>query len=267
MAKSELRVAVLGFGAIGAKVASELAAGGVADAKLEGVIVRSAGGAAELGFRELTLAQALDSCDLIVECAGVEAAKQHGAQVLTAGRDFLIVSIGVMADQQTRLELLETGPGRLFLSTGAIGGLDILSAAARNGGLERASLTTGKLPATLVQKWMTNHEANKLREAERAVTVFEGSVTDAIKLFPKSLNVGVALACATNLWQETRVRLIADPEATLTTHEISAAGRSGEYDFTITNLPDPANPATSAIVAEATLNGIARLAKPGGSFL
>lgn len=261
------RVSVIGFGAIGERVVRALAAGEVPQAELVGVVQRTAGKAEAEGFREITLEEAVASSDLVVESAGGEAARELGPQVVRGGADLLLVSVGVLADPHLRRVLLEEGPGRTYVSTGAIGGLDVLAAATLGGGLDEASITSTKLPGTLVQPWMSDDEAERLRHADAPITVFQGSVTEAIKLFPKSLNVAVALAHATGLWDETIVRLVADPEAALTNHSIQASGTSGEYAFSMTNYPLESNPASSAVVSQALLKGITRLSAPSGSVI
>ncbi|MBX3093886.1 MAG: DUF108 domain-containing protein [Cryobacterium sp.] len=259
-----LRVAVVGAGAIGSSVAEGLASGAVPAAILSGVIVRRPESAAE--HPTLTLEQALVTSDLIVECASVAAVATIGPRVIDAGKDLLVTSVGALADAALRRRLLDDGPGRTFVTTGAIGGLDLLAAASRGDGLHTVRLTTTKAPSTVVQPWMSAEERDRILTTEVPIEAYSGTVQDAIRLFPKSLNVAVSLALATRLWDSAVVTMIADPAAELTTHRIVASGRSGDYDFTIRNLPHPANPATSAIVPQAVLAGIARLAKPCGSF-
>jgi predicted dinucleotide-utilizing enzyme len=114
---------------------------------------------------------------------------------------------------------------------------------------------------------MDVEQARKLETATEPFALFEGTVADAIELYPGSLNVACALAHATGLWGETRVRLVADPAAERTTHEIVAAGAAGEYRFVMTNAVSEANPTSSAVVAETVLRGIATLAGPGATFV
>ena len=262
-----MRAAVVGFGAIGSQVATGIQQGDVPGVELAGVVVRrpgSVGGAAP----ELSLAEAIEGADLIVECAGGEAATSLAPQVLEAGRDLLLVSIGALADAGLRQQLADTDAGgRLFLSTGAIGGLDLLTAAGAAGGLDHASLTTTKQPRALVQAWMNEAERDAVLTSAEATTVFEGSVQEAIEKFPASLNVAVALAAATGLWDDTVVRLVADAQAPRTSHRIQAAGSLGSYDFRIENDPLVDNPASSAIVAKAMLQGIRRISGAGWKFV
>ena len=272
MSEPTLRVSVIGFGAIGERVVEGLVRGVAPGAAFAGVIVRDSvtpgeGRAASAGYRELTLAEALADSDLIVEAEGGDSVREYGPAVITAGKDLLVVSVGAIADPDLRRVLVDDGPGRTYFSTGAIGGLDLLAAATVNGGLDQATLTSRKLPGSIVQPWMSDEEAQKLTDATEPVTVFEGPVTEAIELFPKSLNIAVALAQATGLWEATTVRLVGDPQATLTKHEIHASGTAGEYAFTILNHPLQANPASSGVVSQALLKGVAALARPSGTLI
>ena len=261
-----MRVAVIGFGAIGAEVVAGLQSGAVPGAQLSGVVVRRPGSVGGIA-PELTLEEAIAGSDLLVECAGQQAAASLAPRALAAGTDVLLVSIGALADQALREALTSTGPGRLHLSTGAIGGLDLLAAASAAGGVDRLSLTTTKLPRALVQEWMSEEETAALLSASEPTLVFEGSVADAAARFPASLNVAVALAAATGLYDAARVRLRADPDAPRTSHRIQASGTLGDYDLRIRNTPSPKNPASSGIVAHALLQGIRRLSGRGVHFV
>ncbi len=260
-----LRVAVLGFGAIGARVSAALASAQVPGAALAGVITRSPERVA--AHRVLSLADAPSECDLVVECANVATLRAAGPGIVAAGIDLLPASLGALADPELRARLLEAGPGRCFLTAGAIGGIDLLGAAARDGGLDSISLTSTKRAATLVQPWMPAELVQQLQHSREAFTLFAGSVSEAIEQFPASLNVCVALAVATGMWDETRVRLVADPAATLTNHRVRASGPSGDYDFSITNKPLPDSPRSSGVVSAALLRGVGSIARPSGSFV
>lgn len=262
-----LRISLLGYGAIGQPVADALSTGQIPGIEFAGVVTRTAGTATARGHRELGLDEALAVSDLVVECAGIPAATALGPRVIASGTDLLIVSVGVLADPELRRTLLHDGPGRSYLTAGAIGGLDLLAAVSANGGLESATLTTTKTASSLIQPWMNPATVSRLSEGTDAATVFEGTVAEAIERFPSSLNVAVALAAATGLWEQTRVRLVADPRATMTTHRIQAQGGAGDYEFTIRNHPLESNPRTSGAVPAAVLRGIRALTQPSGIFL
>lgn len=256
-----LRVAILGLGAIGSTVAAALAAGEVDNADLVGVIVRRPNAPETAPFTVVTLDEALQRCDLVVECAGVKAVRAEGVRVIDSGVTLLVSSVGALVEPAFRERLMNGGPGRCVVTSGAIGGLDILGAAARGGGLTEATLVTTKSPAAVVQPWMTEPERVDILEADGPVTAFSGNVVDAIRLFPRSLNVAVALAHATGLWDELVVTMVADREAELTTHAVTASGPSGDYEFTVRNRPHPDNPATSGVVPAALLRDIETLTR------
>lgn len=259
-----LRVAVFGHGAIGSRIAAELAAGKIPGAELAGVIVRRSGSGG--GHPEISLDDALAAGNLIVEAAGIPAVEEHGARIIAAGGKLLLVSLGALADLELRIALY-AGPGELYLSTGAIGGLDLLVAASRDGGVSEASITSTKKSSTLAQPWMSNMERTRLATSTEPFTLFEGSVAEAVQLFPTSLNVACALAAAVDMWEAVSVRLVADPQAKLTRHTIAARGSAGSYAFDIVNEPSPTTPTTSGVVAEAMLAGIRRLAGQNGTFV
>ena len=259
-----MRVALIGLGGIGSGVGEALRSGTLPRVKLVGAIVRTPGSAKRAGIPELSLDAALAEAALFVECAGGDAVRQYGPAIIAAGKDMLVVSVGALADPELREKLVAGGPGRLFITNGAIGGLDLLAGVAINGGVDHVSLVTRKLPETLVQPWMSEQEAAQLRKTEVPVTVFEGSVSEAIKLFPHTLNVAVALAHTTNLWETASVHLIADPAAISINHEITATGRVGSYEFSITNEPQWETSTTSGVVAGSVLSGIRVLSGESG---
>lgn len=256
------RIGVLGHGAIGSLVAAELAAGRVAGGVLEGVILRRG---QELPYAQFSLDDALERCDLIVECAGQQAVRDHAAAILDAGVDLLLISLGALADRGLAERLAHAGPGRLFCSPGAVGGLDLIASGARIGAFSEVLITTRKLPSTLVQPWMGAARRAGLESAAAPVEVFAGPARQAAQQFPKSLNVAAAVALAVGNWDVVSVRLLADPLAELTEHTIEARGASGDYCFSIKNQPSARNPRTSGIVPWAVLRSLeAALGARGG---
>jgi aspartate dehydrogenase len=77
-----------------------------------------------------------DTPELVVECAGHVAVREYGREILRAGIDFLAVSTGAFADDAFRLQIeaaANAGQAKLILSSGAIGGIDVLGAARLSG--------------------------------------------------------------------------------------------------------------------------------------
>lgn len=186
---------------------------------------------------------------LVVECAGQQALRDYAPALLEAGITVLAASVGALADEalhQRVMQAGERGRSRLIAASGAIGALDAL-AAARLAGLERVLYTGTKPP----RAWKgTPAEQRADLDALAAPTVvFEGSAREAALRFPQNANVTAAVALAGVGFDETRVRLIADPEASGNLHSLDARGAFGSFQFDIANTPLPGNPRTSWLAA------------------
>ncbi|MBA0126391.1 DUF108 domain-containing protein [Haloechinothrix sp. YIM 98757] len=259
-----MKVGVIGAGSIGSVVATRLRAGAVPGVRLTGVAHSDPAdpdGVPVLPFDELVA-----ESELVVECAGQQALAALGPRVLDAGRDLLVVSVGALADQHLLDTLLAAGPGAVHLSTGAIGGLDLLAAAAAMGPLESVEIVTTKKPAGLVQPWMPEEQANRLREADAPVEVLRAPARTVTAAFPASANVAASVALAVGAWDTVEAAVVADPGAARTSHVITAEGPAGTYRFEINNHPSPRTPTSSRIVPYAVLSAIGGLANPRGVF-
>jgi len=201
-----------------------------------------------------------DAPDLVAECAGHGAVREHGEAVLSAGADLVVISIGALSDDSLHDRLraaAERGGGQLVLPAGAVGGIDAL-AAARLSGLEDVTYTGRKPP----RAWRgTRAEALlDLDGLTEPVTFFEGTAREAARDYPQNANVAATVALAGAGMDATRVRLVADPGTARNLHELSV--RSGAVEFTIRleGRPSPANPKTSLTagysVAREVLNRI-----------
>jgi aspartate dehydrogenase len=253
---ARLRVGLLGYGAINRAVAGQLVDGAVPGACLSAVLTRHPS-AVPAPFSVDDVHALVVESDVVVEAAGHDALAAYGCDILEGGCDLLAVSIGALVDAAL-LEMLDSaGPGRLLLTSGAIGGLDLLQAAARAGNFDRVALTTTKRSADLVQPWMNESERARICGGSR-VEVFRGTAVEAARLFPRSLNVAAAVALAVGSWDLVEVTLISDASASTTAHRLEASGPTGDYAFELCNVVS-SNPATSALTAHAALRGIASL--------
>jgi aspartate dehydrogenase len=251
------RVTVIGAGAIGRPVIAALAAGAVENAVLQAVVNDVP--VTDCPVPQLALADALTSTDVVVECAGQEVVARRGAAILSAGCDLLVTSVGALADPAVAAALRGAGPGRMLITPGAIGGIDLLVSAAAHGPVRAASVTTHKLPRALLQPWMDEATQRRISSTTEPFEVFQGSASEAARLFPRSLNVATTVGLAIGDLEKVAVRLIADPGAELTSHIIEADGEAGRYRFEIRNRPSASNPRTSGIVPHAVLRTLSVL--------
>lgn len=332
MTSKNLQVGLLGHGAIGSAVAAGLEAGKVEKAELAAVLDPWAPHPS-LGVDSLP--ELLDASDVVVEAAGHDALREHGCEVRSAGMDLLVVSVGALADEELYKDLLAAGGsnagkpdaggpdaaepddsegqslepppnsgGKLYITTGAIGGFDTLKAVALAGAINRVEMISRKPAANLVRPWMDEALRKKLlaeasgkvmaasagkageeggqghgetatrgadaKEASAAgeIVAFSGLAREACRLFPQSANVCATLSLATLGFDKTQATMVGDPDRKRVRHEIRVEAESGIYEFAFENVTSPSNPKTSAIVPYAVLRGLSSLtdAVPRGGF-
>lgn len=187
----------------------------------------------------------LDKPDLVVECAGHAAVKQNVISILQAGVETVVVSIGALADDALFTALVQaakSGGTRFVLPAGAIGGIDLLSAL-RASGITDVSYSGRKNP-----KAWTGTPAEDLVDLSsltNETVIFNGNAREAATQYPKNANVAATLAFAGLGWDDTRVRLIADPGVTRNVHEFSVTAGGADFSIRIEGHPAPGNPKTS----------------------
>jgi aspartate dehydrogenase len=251
------RVGVIGAGAIGRAVIDVIGRGGVDGAELACVVSQHP--VSGLTVPQLSPAEAIDACDVIVECADQVVVRQYAQKILDRGVDFLVTSVGAFVDEELLHRVLEAGPGRLLFTSGAVGGVDLLANAAAEAPLESVRILSRKLPSSLLQPWMDEETHERVRTTDAPLEIFRGSARDAARFFPRSLNVAATVAFAVDDFDVVEVSLVADPSAELTTHVIEAEGPTGRYRFEIANRPSPENPRTSGVVPHAVLRSLSVL--------
>lgn len=191
------------------------------------------------------------------KCGGadlvVEAASQGAVGLLEgclAYSDAMVLSVGALADGGLLKRLIAVAKknGRkIYVPSGAIGGLDAVGAVASCS--SAVILESTKLPQSLGR-------GDKTR-----TVVFEGNAKDAVRLFPKNMNVSAALALAGAGFEGTMVRVISDPAADKNVHRITVESEAGRMRFEFENVPSEVNPGTSKLAAMAVLEKIRKLGR------
>lgn len=193
----------------------------------------------------------LDSeIDIVVEAANIEAVHSLLPAAIRR-KDVVLISIGALVDEELLAELNTLAnefKRRLYLPSGAIGGLDLLQNAHVLGTVTSVALTTRKPASSLIEETI---------EIEKVI--FKGSATEAIRRYPKNMNVSIVLALAGIGFDETSVTLVADPKIDKNIHQVEMTGDFGEATFTIKNNPLPANPKTSYLAAMSILGTLKKI--------
>jgi len=194
--------------------------------------------------------------DLVVEAAGQEAAGKYAVPLVSAGSDILLMSVGALVDSTFAADLeraARSAARRILIPSGAIGGLDVLRAAAI-AGLDEVTLLTRKPPLGLASSDGTQSTAATEEEA----VLFEGPASEAVKKFPKNVNVAAAISLAGLGFERTKVKVISDPKTRRNTHTVVARGAFGEMSLTVENVPSPDNPRTSYLAALSAISTLKR---------
>ena len=194
--------------------------------------------------------------ELVVEAAGHEAVRAHGAACLRAGADLLIASVGALADADLLAELeaaARVAHRQVLLPSGALAGLDYLQAA-RLAGLHTVCLRSRKPP--LAWRGTPAETLLDLGALTSAQTFFRGSAREAARLYPKNANVAATLALCTLGLDATQVELVADPAVPGNVHEIEASGAAGELHLRLSNAASPDNPKTSLVTPYSLLRSV-----------
>jgi aspartate dehydrogenase len=247
-------VGLIGYGGIAQDVVAALRAHG-AGATIVGALCRPGRATkARAALPEIPIVEALTellACGpkVVAEVAGQQAVNDYGVEVLSRGVDFLVISIGALAERGL-LDRLQTaareGHSRLLLPAGAIGGIDAI-AAMRVGGLNMVRYRSRKPPAA----WRGS-PAEKVADLDNLKTrtvLYRGHAGEAALLYPQNANVAAAVALAGVGFDNTEVELVADPDAPGNVHEIEAEGVAGRFAISLQGKPSRTNPKTSALAA------------------
>src|SRR5699024_3179646 len=101
----------------------------------------------------------------------------------------------------------KTNQTKLYLPSGAIGGLETIQAAHILGGLHHVTLITRKPAHALMKEPPTE-----------VTTIFSGPAKDAIKEYPQNTNVAITISLAGLGVDETEVKIITIPNINKNDH-------------------------------------------------
>ena len=257
--RKDIRVGVIGAGAIGAPIIDALRHGRIPGCNLSGILEQVELPAEIEHLGASSLYDLIERSDLVVEAAGQGAVRRLGPLVIENGRDLLVLSAGALVDDELLALLTREGGGRLLISTGAVGGFDTLTAAMLAEPLESISLISRKPSKVLIYPWMPAELVEALSSSPDETEAFNGPAREAVKLFPESANIAASIALATVGFDKLQVRMVGVPDATGVEHRITATGGTGSYEFVFRNRQADANPRTSAIASFSVIRALRRL--------
>jgi aspartate dehydrogenase len=263
--KTVSRVAIAGLGPIGTRLAKALDDGidgltlaAVSSANIE----KHRGWLDKLGKRPATLPiEALaEAADIVVECAPSKLVRAIVAPVVSRGKTAVVLSVGALLENEDLIALAKEKGGQIVVPTGALIGLDAMTAAAV-GTIHSVQMVTRKpLKGLEGAPYLVEHKID-LQDITEPLKIFDGTAREAARGFPANLNVAVALSLAGIGADRTRVEIWADPTVTRNTHRIEVDSDSARFSMTIENIPSE-NPKTGLITALSVIACLRKLNAP-----
>jgi aspartate dehydrogenase len=262
---AKTRVAIAGLGAIGREVTNALDQGidGLELAAVSAAnIDKHRGWIDKLGKKpEMLPIEALaDVADIVIECAPSSLVRSIVAPVVSRGKTAIVLSVGALLQNEDLVGLAKEHGGQIVVPTGALIGLDAMTAAAV-GTINSVRMVSRKPIAGLIGAPHLVEHNIEIEGITEPLRIFEGTAREAAKGFPANLNVAVALSLAGIGPDRTRVEIWADPTVTRNTHRIEVDSDSARFAMSIENIPSE-NPKTGKITALSVIACLRKLRAP-----
>jgi aspartate dehydrogenase len=249
---ASLRVAIAGLGPIGTKVAEAL------DRGIDGLMLAAV--SAQNPEKHLTwlgrlatppavlpIEQLADAADIVIECAPGKLLRSIVAPFVESGKTAVVLSAGALLDNEDLIALAKQNGGQVVVPTGALIGLDAVTAAAV-GNIHSVKMVTRKPVQGLAGAPFIVENNIDIERITEPLRIFEGTAREAAKGFPANLNVAVALSLAGIGPDRTRLEIWADPTVTRNIHRVEVESDSARFSMSIENVPSE-NPKTGRITA------------------
>jgi aspartate dehydrogenase len=259
------RVAIAGLGLVGLEVARHLDAG-IPGMVLSAVGVRDQAKATGLlaGLKTMPVLADIDAlephADIVVECAPAALLASAIEPFLRRGKKAIVLSAGALLSNPALIDLADEHGGQILVPSGALLGLDAVSAAAE-GTIHSVKMVTRKPTRGLMGAPYLADNNIRIDDIRQPLRVFSGTPRDAAIGFPANLNVAVALSLAGIGPDATTLEIWADPALERNTHSIEVQADSACFSMAIENIPS-ANPKTGLITALSVVAMLRRFESP-----
>ena len=265
MSRALTRVAIAGLGTIGRVLARRLHEG------IPGLTLACAA-AHDRAKAEVWLdAQGIDCplvelealpahADLAIECAPAAVLERVCRPMLEAAKAVMVLSCGALLERPDLVALAKDHGGQIIVPTGALLGLDAVTAAAE-GQINSVRMTTRKPPRGLAGAPYLVAHGISVEGLNAPKLVFSGTAREAAAGFPANVNVAAALALAGIGPDRTTIEIWADPTVERNCHQIAVDADSARFTLAIENIPSE-NPKTGRITALSVLAALRKLNAP-----
>ncbi|CAM3386663.1 L-aspartate dehydrogenase [Bordetella sputigena] len=262
---SGIRIGIAGFGAIGQSVAQSLDAGVLPGVTLAAIAVRDPARHADMPWQGTppvftTLDGLEPRCDVVVECAPGAVIEQAIGPMLRAGKKAVVLSSGALLSHPELIEIARASGGQIVIPSGAILGLDALSAAAE-GQIRAVTMITRKpVRGLLGAPYLTANNID-ISDITEPTLIFRGSPREAAIGFPANLNVAASVSLAGIGPDRTTLEIWADPTLERNVHRVEVDSDAAAFSMEIQNIPSE-NPKTGRITAQSVLAALRKLNGP-----
>jgi len=259
------RVAIAGLGAIGRVLARKLA-DGIPGLTLACAAARDRGKAQAWLEAEGIVCPLVEPeefpvlADLAVECAPASVLERICRPMLEAGKKVMVLSAGALLPRPDLIALARERGGQIIVPTGALLGLDAVSAAAE-GQIHSVRMITRKPPGGLRGAPHLERNGISVEGLTEPKLVFKGTARDGAAGFPANVNVAAALSLAGIGPDRTTMEIWADPSLARNCHIIEVDSDSARFTLSIENIPSE-NPKTGRITALSVLAALRKLNAP-----
>jgi aspartate dehydrogenase len=212
-------------------------------------------------YRSEDLKDFIAKSDMVIEAASQEAVERIGPHVVEKGKDLMILSVGALVDDDLWYKLKDAARrsrARIFVPSGAIAGIDGIFAGSM-AGIDCVTLTVTKPPKGLTLPPSMYDRSQELANISEPMVMFDGSAREAVRLFPKNVNVAATIALAGIGFDRTRVKIVADPRVSRNRHRVEVRGRFGDMEVKMFNLPSTTNPRTSYMAPLSAISMIQKI--------
>jgi aspartate dehydrogenase len=265
-AHKPLTVAIAGTGAIGAALIRKLGDGVVPRVRLTAVATRDHAKGTEM-LRKMRLD--LPVCrvdelpyyaDVVIECAPASVLDRIVEPALSAGKKVIVLSVGALLAHPEFEALANAHGGQIVVPTGALLGLDAVTAAAE-GQIKSETMTTRKPIAGLLGAPYLQQRGIEIDGLTTPKLIFKGTAREAAIAFPANINVAAALSLAGIGPDRTVIEIWADPTVVRNTHRVVVDSDAARFEMTIENIPSE-NPKTSRITALSVIAALRKMTAP-----
>jgi aspartate dehydrogenase len=212
------------------------------------------------GISVVSIADLPKVADFAIECAPAAILDQIARPMLEAGKKVMVLSVGALLGHSDLIEVAKQRGGQIMVPTGALLGLDAVTAAAEGAIRSVRMKTTKPVKGLLGAPYLIEHGID-IAHIVQPMKVFEGMAREAAKGFPANLNVAVALSLAGIGPDRTTLEIWADPDLDRNIHQIWVEADSASFEMTIRNVPSE-NPKTGKITPLSVIAALRKLGAP-----